>query len=91
MTHRLPHERPARVVITLDDGSTLQGEVGANRGDDALPYSRDELRAKFMDLTTRIWPADHAASVLLATLEFADDTTASLPRWTELLARAPQQ
>ncbi len=90
MTQRLPHERPARVVITLDDGSTLQGEVGVNRGDDALPYSRDELRAKFMDLTTRIWPADHAATVLQATLEFAGDT-ASLPRWTDLLARPPRQ
>ncbi|MCP5262559.1 MAG: MmgE/PrpD family protein [Rhodoferax sp.] len=90
MTQRLPHERPARVVITLDDGSTLQAEVGANRGDDALPYSRDELRTKFMDLTTRIWPDDHARAVLQATLELADET-GSLARWAALLARAPQQ
>jgi len=89
MTRRLPLERPARVVITLDDGTTTQGEVGANRGDDALPYSRDELRAKFIDLTTRIWPADHARAVLQATLDMAHDT-ASLSQWTALLARAPQ-
>lgn len=89
MTRRLPLQRPARVVITLDDGSTLQGEVGANRGDDALPYSRDELRAKFMDLTTRVWPLQHAQAVLQATLDMADDG-ASLSQWTTLLARAPQ-
>lgn len=90
MTRRLPLERPARVVITLDDGTTLQGEVGANRGDDALPYSRDELRAKFMDLATRVWPADHAQAVLQATLEMAG-AAGSLERWTALLARAPQR
>jgi 2-methylcitrate dehydratase PrpD len=89
MTRRLPLERPARVIITLDDGSTLQGEVGANRGDDALPYSRDELRGKFMDLTTRVWPAEHAQAVLQATLDLAR-AAGSLPRWAALLARAPQ-
>ncbi len=89
MTRRLPLERPARVVITRNDGSTLQGEVGANRGDDALPYSRDELRAKFIDLTTRIWPADHARAVLQATLDLTTGA-APLPRWTALLARVPQ-
>jgi 2-methylcitrate dehydratase PrpD len=89
MTRRLPLERPARVVITLDDGSTRTGEVGANRGDDALPYSHDELRAKFMDLTTRIWPDAHAHAVLQATLDLAGNN-ASLPHWTALLGRAPQ-
>lgn len=90
MTRRLPLERPARVVITLDDGRTLQGEVGVNRGDDALPYSRDELRAKFLDLTSRVWPLAHAQAVLQATLDLAGDG-ASLPQWVALLAHAPRR
>jgi hypothetical protein len=71
MTQRLPLERPARVVISLHDGRQIIGEAGVNRGDDAAPYSREELRQKFMDLTQRVWPAAHAAAVLEATLEMA--------------------
>lgn len=86
MTRRLPLERPARVVITLRGGTMVEAEVGANRGDDALPYSRDELRGKFLDLTTRIWPAHHAQALLQATLDLAMDN-APLAPWAALLAR----
>lgn len=86
MTRRLPLERPARVVITLRDGTMVEAEVGANRGDDALPYSRDELGGKFLDLTTRIWPAHHAQALLQATLDLAMDN-APLGPWATLLAR----
>ena len=84
MTLRLPLERPARVRIMLTDGSSLQGEVGVNRGDDALPYSRAELREKFMNLSTRVWPQAHAAQVLEATLGMAAGGT-SFSAWTRLL------
>jgi len=86
MTRRLPLERPARVIIRLHAGTTDEAEVGANRGDDALPYSRDELRGKFLDLTTRIWPAHHAQALLQATLDLATDN-APLAPWATLLAR----
>lgn len=88
MTRRLPLERPARVEITTVAGQTLVGEVGVNRGDDALPYSRDELRAKFMDLAQRIWPHDHAAALLEATLALGAGD-ARLAQWSALLRRAP--
>jgi len=55
MTRRLPRERPARVEIELDDGQRLAAEVGTNRGDDADPYSREELAAKFIGLCGRVW------------------------------------
>ena len=84
MTRRLPFERPARVVITLLDGSTLVGEAGVNRGDDAAPYSRAELAAKFMDLTSRVWPAAYARRVLDATLALGQGS-ASLEQWCQLL------
>jgi 2-methylcitrate dehydratase PrpD len=89
MTQRLPLERPARVVISLHDGRQFIGEAGVNRGDDAAPYSREDLRQKFMDLTQRVWPAAHAAAVLEATLEMAA-LRGSLATWATLLERAPQ-
>ena len=88
MTRRLPMERPARVVMTLVDGTTLVGEAGVNRGDDASPYTREELRGKFMDLTQRVWPAGHAAEVLEATLELGSNRDAAgLAQWADMLRR----
>jgi 2-methylcitrate dehydratase PrpD len=88
MTRRLPLERPARVVIRLDDGRSVSGEAGVNRGDDASPYSRDELRGKFMDLAQRVWPREHAHAVLEATLGLVRGD-ATLAHWRGLLRRAP--
>jgi len=67
MTKRLPMERPAHVVITATDGRKWVGEAGVNRGDDASPYTADELTGKFMDLTGRVWSQAHAERVLQAT------------------------
>jgi 2-methylcitrate dehydratase PrpD len=89
MTQRLPLERPARVEITLHDGSMLSSEVGVNRGDDAAPYSREELRQKFMALTCRVWPAAHAEQVLAATLDLRQPQ-ATLQPWLALLRRPAQ-
>jgi 2-methylcitrate dehydratase PrpD len=88
MTRRLPLERPARVVITLNSGQTVTGEAGVNRGDDASPYSREELRGKFIDLTQRVWPIAHAHDVLDATLELAAGSV-TLAHWVRLLRQAP--
>ena len=88
MTRRLPHERPARVVITDREGRRWVGEAGVNRGDDAAPYTVQELEAKFMELSSRVWPRDHAAEVLQATHAFCAGTVA-LPEWQALLRQAP--
>ncbi|MDB6000522.1 MAG: 2-methylcitrate dehydratase, partial [Rhizobacter sp.] len=89
MTRRLPLERPAKVVFTLKDGRTVTGEAGVNRGDDASPYTRDELREKFMNLTQRVWPELHAENVLRATLGLgAGDVT--FAQWVELLRLPPR-
>lgn len=56
LTAMLPNLRPARVKILLRDGRVLEGEADANRGDDQDPYSRDELNAKFFELSGRAWP-----------------------------------
>jgi 2-methylcitrate dehydratase PrpD len=64
MTARLPRERPAQVEIELTDGRRIHGEASTNRGDDADPYSRDELRGKFIDLGSRVWTLEQAERVL---------------------------
>ena len=89
MSRRLPLERPAKVVICLIDGSTVEGEAGVNRGDDASPYTREELRGKFMDLTSRVWPAAHAERVLEVTLALGGHGDTGLRHWAELLRRGP--
>ena len=86
MSQRLPMERPSRVVLTLKDGSQRVGEAGVNRGDDASPYTREELRSKFMDLTGRIWPAAHGRDLLEATLGLAR-LQVPLEHWLSLLSR----
>jgi 2-methylcitrate dehydratase PrpD len=88
MTARLPRERPARVLITTTDGRQYTGEAGVNRGDDAAPYTAQELTGKFLDLCGRVWPADHAQRLLDATLDLCAGA-GSLPAWTALLKRAP--
>ena len=88
MTKRLPQERPATVWITLDDGSVLRGDAGVNRGDDALPYSTDELQQKFLELSQRIWPQQHAQQMIELTLAMChgDCTFAD---WVKHLRYAP--
>jgi 2-methylcitrate dehydratase PrpD len=90
MTARLPRERPARVIITTTDGRHFTGEAGVNRGDDAAPYTAQELTAKFMDLCGRVWPRAHAERLLDATLDLCAGS-GSLPAWTALLKRAPSR
>ena len=88
MTARLPQERPSQVRITTTDGRVWQAEVGVNRGDDASPYTPQELSAKFIELCTRVWPAAHAEQVLHTTLSLAQGH-GTLDDWLQLLRRQP--
>lgn len=88
MTQRLPLERPARVTLTSHSGRQWTAEVGANRGDDALPYTADELTAKFMALCGRIWPEAHAKQLLEATHALCAGQQ-DMPGWLALLGRPP--
>lgn len=87
MSARLPNERPAAVTLYLKDGSSRTGQAGVNRGDDASPYTREELRQKFMNLTSRIWPTAHCETMLQATLDLAN-LKVSFQTWSQLLAHS---
>lgn len=63
LTAMLPQLRPARVTVRLRDGRELKGAADANRGDDQDPYSREELSAKFFELTERAWPLPKARNL----------------------------
>jgi 2-methylcitrate dehydratase PrpD len=85
MSARLPMERPAKVTIHLKDGRQRVGQAGVNRGDDASPYTRAELRDKFLDLTGRIWPKAHCEKLLQVSLDLAHLKT-PFEVWTSLLS-----
>lgn len=84
MTRRLPKERPARVSVRLRDGREVTAEISVNRGDDASPYTESELRRKFIDLTSRVWPHEHGQRMLEATLALGG-AGSSMRDWRELL------
>lgn len=84
MSRRLPLERPARVTILTHHGDRYSAEVGANRGDDALPYTAEELSHKFVSLVSRVWPVSHAQALLAATLRLAEYAE-GFDHWSSLL------
>ncbi len=63
LTALMPDFRPARVSLTLQDGTRLQAETRTNRGDTEDPYTPEELREKFVNLTQRVWPLADCASL----------------------------
>ncbi len=63
MTAELPARRPARVTVTLEDGTRLSARTDTNRGDWADPYAPEDIHAKYLSLTIRLWPRDRAEAV----------------------------
>ena len=63
MTEKLPNLRPADVYIQMANGSTFKAQVTTNRGDWQDPYSEEELKQKFISLTTRLWSQEKAFNV----------------------------
>lgn len=78
MSAQLPHKRPARVSITLNDGRVVSAQTESNRGDWADPYPVDEIKAKYQSLVARCWPRAQADAVWNAVfaLQGAPDTDA---------------
>jgi len=86
MTAQLPDRRPARVTVTLNDGSALTAETETNRGDWADPYPPAEIRDKYLSLTARLWPAAAATAVWDETM--ALETRADITTLGALMRRA---
>lgn len=78
MSAQLPNLRPARVTITMTDGTTLDAAVQTNRGDWQDPYQADELNKKYLSLTARLWSHQKAKQVhdLVMTLDQHGDMAA---------------
>ena len=58
LTDMMPDYRPARVVVTLRDGTKLEAATRTNKGDTEDPYSGDDLVDKFHELAGRVWSHD---------------------------------
>lgn len=64
-----PQHRPSRVTLDLADGSQVQAEVMAPRGDGPRPLTRAELQAKAMDLMGAAWGDDDPFHRIVALLD----------------------
>jgi 2-methylcitrate dehydratase PrpD len=85
MTALLPGLRPARLRVTLADGSRHEAEVTTNRGDTEDPYTEAEVRAKFRELADPVFGVDRARSIEDAVMALGPHQEASVLR--ELLTR----
>ena len=58
LTAMMPGQRPARVALSLADGTELKAEAFINKGDFEDPYSPDDLLEKYFELATPVWGKD---------------------------------
>lgn len=85
LTAMLPGLRPARLKVTLADGSVHHAEVTTNRGDTEDPYSEAEVREKFRELAAPVFGAARARAIEEAVLALGPQKEAAA--LTELLTR----
>ncbi|MGG5822180.1 MmgE/PrpD family protein [Falsiroseomonas sp. HW251] len=85
MTAQLPGLRPARVKVTLADGTVHEAAVTTNRGDTEDPYTEAEVRQKFRDLADPVYGADRARAIEDAVMALGPQREATA--LVELLAR----
>lgn len=64
LTAKLPALRPAEVRVTLKDGRTFHARALTNKGDTEDPYSRDEVIAKFREVTEPVIGAERSGAIL---------------------------
>ena len=85
----MPAQRPARVAVTLTDGTQLQAKALINKGDFEDPYSPEELAAKFQSLAIPVW-GNERASKLYAGIQNLDKL-ADINALTEAIKKFNQQ
>lgn len=84
LTNMMPDKRPSRVKVILSDGQSLEAETFVNKGDFEDPYSPEDLREKYDELSVPIWGQAPAEKIYegINTLETFNDMT----RFTQLFA-----
>ncbi|MCK4988214.1 MAG: MmgE/PrpD family protein, partial [Desulfobacterales bacterium] len=63
LTAMMPAHRPSKMKVVLKDGSVLEAETLMNKGDAEDPYSSDDLRIKYYELTDQVWSRNIAEAV----------------------------
>jgi len=62
----MPDQRPSRVTLTLEDGSSLKAEAFVNKGDFEDPYAPEDLLEKYDELATPVWGKETAQKIYAA-------------------------
>ena len=84
LTAMMPARRPARIRLTLTDGRVFKAQALVNKGDFEDPDSQDDLKRKYLDLSSPVW-GDKAARTIyevigeLETLRDMNHLTALIP------------
>ncbi|OEU44973.1 MAG: hypothetical protein BBJ60_03885 [Desulfobacterales bacterium S7086C20] len=83
MTAMMPDHRPAKVKVTLTNGTVLEDQTLTNKGDFEDPYSPEELREKYYELADLIWKREIAEAIYadamnLGQLENVNEMTARI-------------
>jgi 2-methylcitrate dehydratase PrpD len=63
ITAMMPDYRPSRVKVIFRDGSALEAQSNTNKGDTEDPYSPEELKSKYFELSERVWKRDVADAI----------------------------
>jgi len=86
LTAMMPARRPSRVRLVLTDGTLLEAEALVNKGDAEDPYSPEELREKYHQLTGPIWGHELAEKIYtdVANLEEVDNVNHMTARMSPL-------
>ena len=78
-----PNDRPARVTVTLDDGSAHTGECISARGGPDKPFGQDVIEAKISNIMASAYPNAPATMKRCIALERA---LLAMP-WRDVVAR----
>ncbi|MGD8520811.1 MAG: MmgE/PrpD family protein [Desulfobacterales bacterium] len=75
LTAMMPAYRPSKMKLILKDGSVLEAETLMNKGDAEDPYSSDDLRIKYYELTDLVWSRNIADAVYQDTMNLPELNT----------------
>lgn len=75
LTAMMPANRPSKLKVVLKDGTVLEAETLTNKGDVEDPYSSDDLRIKYYELTDRAWSRNIAEAVYKSAMNLSQLNT----------------
>jgi len=82
-----PEKFPARVIVTLDDGTRFEETFLYPKGDPANPLTTEELVQKFRRNAAGVLPDEHTERLLATVMQAERASAADLGRWLTFRSR----